>query len=705
MSYLENLNLSEIDNLNENERKILENILKEYQQDGKSNIYEDLKYQDYEEIPVDIHTFLHDRKYLGNALYDPDGRFTLFPYWEKTLEDIFPTNITTKYNTIIFTGAIGLGKSTIAVICLLYLLYRLLCLKDPYLYYGMQPIDKISISLMNITLENAKGVALDKMNQMILASEWFLSHGKMSGETNLVFNPDKHIELIIASSNNQVMGRAIFANFTDEVNFGLTSNVEKLKDKQKRLISQIDARMASRYMREKNGETYLPTLNIIASSKNSDQAFLEDYINTKKKNESKTTLIVDEPQWVVDSRKDSPEKFYVAVGNKFLANELLPRDATEELANEYAAKGYTIIKVPKGYWEKFNDNIDNALMDIAGIATASSLKFISGARWNETKISGYENPFTKEIIEVGNAKDDISQYSDFFDLNKINPKLKSKPLFIHLDMSKSGDKTGIAGVWITGKKPTIEGENSSSELFFRLAFSVAIKAPKGFEISFDKNRTFIRWLRKQGFNIRCVSSDTYQSAQIQQQLKADEFETKILSVDRLDPNTKQCLPYAYLKSAIYERRLEVYEKCDFLTQEILGLEREADGHINHPENGTQGSKDTADAVCGATYNASLYADEFAYDYGEDVKTSIAIDQQSNSLKPDQRQINIDFEQQLQQSFNPLLNPQQSTTDTKIDNNMQSKLEKAPPAQILPPDFLVKPPSPSQPIIMGDLLIW
>jgi len=28
-----------------------------------------------------------------------------------------------------------------------------------------------------------------------------------------------------------------------------------------------------------------------------------------------------------------------------------------------------------------------------------------------------------------------------------------------------------------------------------------------------------------------------------------------------------------------------------LTDEIVNLEREADGHINHPENGTQGSKD------------------------------------------------------------------------------------------------------------------
>ena len=82
--------------------------------------------------------------------------------------------------------------------------------------------------------------------------------------------------------------------------------------------------------------------------------------------------------------------------------------------------------------------------------------------------------------------------------------------------------------------------------------------------------------------------DTYQSAQIQQQLIADGFDVTTISVDRLDSATKQCLPYAYLKSTIYDRRLSVYDKCDFLTEEVLGLERESDGHINHPEQGTQG---------------------------------------------------------------------------------------------------------------------
>jgi hypothetical protein len=264
----------------------------------------------------------------------------------------------------------------------------------------------------------------------------------MGGTTNLVYRPGKHIELITASSNNQVIGRAIFANFTDEVNFGLTNDVEKLKKKQKTLISQIDARMKSRFLRG----TYLPTLNIIASSKNSEQSFLEDYINTKKQNESKTTLIVDEPQWVVDSRKDSPIKFYVAIGNKFLANELLPLGVSEETLDAYRAKGYSLLQVPIGYLDNFQDNIDGALCDIAGIATASSLKYISGERLNQTKTTSYKNPFTKDIIEVGNGPEDIYQYANFFDLSVVSPDDLGKPLFIHLDMSLSGDKTGIAGV-------------------------------------------------------------------------------------------------------------------------------------------------------------------------------------------------------------------------------------------------------------------
>lgn len=638
-------------NLTPEEREQVLKILNEFSETGESKSYNDLIYEDYEEIPVDIETFLKDPRYLGRGLIDEEGRFTVFPYWVETMKKLFPNNKDTAYNTLILTGSIGIGKTFFGDLCILYQLHRLLCLKDPYLYYGLQPIDKISISLLNaISKDAAKGVAWDKLQQLIQTSEWFMSHGTLKGRTNIEYVPNKKIELIAGSRNSHVIGRAIFSSLEDEINFSaVTTDIERIKQKALKLITQVDARMQSRFMKGSS----LPTLHIIVSSKDSEQSFLETYIKTKKENNSNTTLIVDEPQWVIRTDKDTKEKFKVAVGNKILASELIPLNASEEIIDSYRRKGYSILEVPMGYYESFRDNIDIALTDIAGISTVNALKYISGERWNEIKSKDYQNAFRKDIIEVGNAKDDTAQYSDFFDLGRIDKRLKAKPLFIHLDMSTSGDKTGIAGVWIIGKKPTIEGENSSKELFYKLAFSVSIKAPKGYQVSFEKHRNFIRWLKEQGFNIKHITSDTFQAAPVQQQLSSDGFNTSILSVDRVDPQSKSCLPYAYLKSTIYERRLEIYDECNLLTEEVIGLERLSNGKIEHPDAGKSGSKDQVDALCGALFTASQHGDEYAYDYGEDLETTLLVSQGSSSSEAVKKQINIEFEEQLSSLFDPI----------------------------------------------------
>lgn len=671
--------------LSEEERQVAVEILRQISKTGNSELLDVLKYADFEEVPVDIETFIHDRNYIGAGLYDSDGRFTVFPYWEQKLKEVFPDNITTAFNTIVLTGAIGIGKTLFADICLLYMLYRLLCLKDPYLYYGMQPIDKISVSFMNVTIENAKGVALDKMNQLILASPWFMSHGQMAGTANLIFRPEKHIELIAASSNNQIIGRALFCNFSDEVNFALFSNPEKQKQKMMKIITQIDARMKSRFMRG----TYLPTLNIIASSKDTEQSFLEAYIENKVKNEAKNTLIVDEPQWVVDNRKDSPEKFYVALGNKFLANELLPLNITEEELERHRSEGYQLIQVPMGYYDTFQLNLDEAIASIIGIATASSLKYIAGSKIKEIKTNLYENPFIKDVIEVGNGKDDILQYANFFDLRKVNPDDISKPLFIHLDMSTGsggkGDKTGIAGIWITGKEnnikrlpanqlaipdnPDDEIAASANDLHYKLAFSVSIKAPKGAEISFAKTKNFIRWLRDKGFAIKCVSMDTFQSSAVKQDLLADGFNIEGISVDRVakDANGKPlCLPYHYLKSVIFDHRLTMYEKCDLLTDELIGLERKSDGHIDHTKAGID-SKDQADAVCGALWAASKYSEEYSYRYGDNLDASLEANMEDANDTIRKQQMILEFQNELTQLYTEIAeNDKQKMNDNFLD---------------------------------------
>lgn len=644
-----NLNFDELNNLTEEEKKLALQILSEFSSNGSSEKFNELLYSDYEEIPVDIDTFLTSPEYLGKGLINEEGKFTVYPYWVKTLKKVFPDPLKpAEINILALTGAIGLGKSFEAVLCCLYELYRMLCLKDPYLHYGLQPIDKITFALMNITLDAAAGVAWDKLQQLAQSSTWFLEHGTLSKSANPIWKPGKKIELICGSQSRHIIGRAVFFAFFDEISFVPNQDVSKQKEKAKTLVNTAAARMQSRFMKGENN----PTLLVLASSKRTEQSYMETFIESKKKQESKTTLVIDEPQWVIRTDKDSPNKFKVAIGNKFLSSEVVPLNHTEQDLKIYRDRGYTLLDVPMGYYENFLDDIDIALTDIAGISTSNSNRYFSGPRIAAIKKDTMKNPFSRDVIEVGNGKEDTAQYKDFFDISKINPELKYKPLYIHMDMSVAGDKTGIAGTFIKGKRPPKEGQPASKELYYSLGFSVSVKAPKGHQISFEKNRNFIYWLKEQGFNIKGVSTDTYQSVDTGQQLGAKGFNYSVISVDRVDSD-RICKTYQYFRSTIYEERLEIYDS-QLLTEELIGLERDNNnGKIDHSAAGIN-SKDMADAVCGSIWNASQNAEQFAFEYGEDIEEMVNVSS-SGSEELDRKQINVDFEEELKRVLDPMKN--------------------------------------------------
>ena len=178
---------------------------------------------------------------------------------------------------------------------------------------------------------------------------------------------------------------------------------------------------------------------------------------------------------------------------------------------------------------------------------------------------------------------------------------------------------------------------------------MSIKAPKGYQVSFEKNRQFVYWLKEQGFNVKGTSSDTFQSADTGQQLIARGFNHATISVDRVDSD-RICKPYQYLRSTIYEERIEMYDST-LLTEELLGLERDNNsGKIDHSPNGIN-SKDAADAVCGSLWNASLHADEYDFDYGDTLETITQVS--SNTGNMDKRQVIVDFEEELKKISDPL----------------------------------------------------
>lgn len=643
-----------LEKLNEQERELALKILKEFAHDGNSRTYAELVYADYKEIPVDIETFLSDDNYLGIAWKDAEGKSKLYPFWLEQLKDLFPNNIDTNYDVLLESGARGIGKSEVACGAAgAYEMYRVMCLKNPLEHYHIKNTEKIAFAFMNIKLDLAKAIAMDKFQKTIQKSPWFMSRGSMTQKDNQPFwNPPDPIEIIIGSQSDDVIGRPIFFAFFDEISFLKNQDVEKQKEKAKDMINTAKGGMKTRFIyKGKN-----PTLLVVASSKKSEQAFMESYIRELTANEGDNVKIVDEAVWDVKPKGTySEETFYVGLGNKYLSNIVIPREDYDKL-DYYIKKGYKLLQMPVDFEADAKGNLERVLCDYAGISSFSSNKFLSAERVADVVDDTSLNPLPA-IITCGDAKEDTSQYYNWFVWDRLDKKYLNKPLFIHLDMSKSRDKTGIAGVWIIGKKPTVDG-NPGKDLLFKVAFSTSIEAPKGRQISFEKNRNFIRWCKAQGFRIKKITCDTYQSADLQQIMTSEGYSCDILSVDRVENVPGQqggvCKPYQYLRNVIYENRIilnKVEEKTnELLYNELVQLEiNNNTGKVDHPD---KGSKDQADAVCGATYTASSFADEYAHDYGEDAEITLKVNETSKNKG---EQMTVDLQQQLM-SMREYLNP-------------------------------------------------
>lgn len=674
-----NLDLSALNNLSPQEREFALKVLGEYA-NGSSKLFNELKYAEYSEIPVDIETFLTDNRYLGQAWKDAGGKLKLYDFWMERMKELFPTNIDTAYNTLLESGARGIGKSEVACGCVgAYLMYRVMCMKNPLEFFHLKPTEKICFAFMNIKLDLAEEIAISKFQKTLQMSPWFMSKGKMTSyHGNPYWIPPEPIKIIIGSQSDDVIGQPIYYAFFDEISFIKNMDVDKQKKKAKDMIDTAIGGMATRFIY--NGKN--PTMLVVASSKRSEQSFMEEYIRLLSQTEGGSTMVIDKPVWEIKPKGTySDQTFFLALGNKFLESMVIPKEDNNNL-DSYRNRGYKILEVPIDFRSKFLQDMDRTLCDFAGISSSSTGKYMSGQVVADCINETWKNPFSNDVLEIGNGKEDTTQYNEFFHMENVPKELLYKPLYIHLDMSLSGDMTGIAGTWIVGKKVSTNN-NQAKDLKFRLAFSVSIKAPKGRQISFEKNRNFIRWLKQQGFKIKGITCDTYQSADLMQQLNAEGYNCEILSVDRVQNNV--CYPYQYLRSAIYEQRFEMY-RSNRLFDEFVDIERDLNtGKVDH----TQGfHKDVLDAVAGSTYNASKHAEEYAYDYGESLEETINVNHEAGMLNIEQ--LTLDFEQEMLK----ILNPQQTnlietTTnncinniDTSSQNNLIGRVQQAPTSYIM-----------------------
>lgn len=225
------IDLEELKDLSEEERKYAIEILKEFSVKGTSEKLNNLINSDYKEIPVDIITFIKDKKYLGNAWHSPDGTCKLYEYWEEKLKQLFPDPYTTSYNNFIESGARGLGKSEIAVTVGLYLMHRIMCLKDPRMFFNLKPTENIAFAFMNITLSLSEDIGITKFQATVKESPWFVQRGTMTRRNNMPYwVPPEPINIIIGSQSSHVIGQSIYFCLDGDTIISTEFGDKKIKD-------------------------------------------------------------------------------------------------------------------------------------------------------------------------------------------------------------------------------------------------------------------------------------------------------------------------------------------------------------------------------------------------------------------------------------------------------------------------------------------
>ena len=565
---------------------------------------------DYWRKPVPIEQFIEDEYYLGKTCSDLD------PQWKHDLSTVFaPGSPVIEW---VLTGAIGTGKTTLACVAMAYVAHRLSCLRNPAHYYGLLSDSLMVLGVYSITKKQVADGGYFKLRGFFDSSPYFRNEfpRNMKIDSKIQFTKSM-LTVIPGSQELHALGLDLFSFCMDEVNFMRSKSSKedptRMAGQAYDLYNATYTRMLSRYMRP--GGT-MPGLMLLMSSRNSQTSFLETHLKKVAASPPEVrekTYISDYRLWEVKpaSRFIKP-KFRIEVGDRVNPSRILD-DGME------AREGAKVIyDVPGEFYERFVEDLDQSMRDIAGEATYGLTPLIRDKKSVFDAVSEVmKHPFTRQTITIATRDEHLLE--DYFLLEtackivasswvpKLNPNC---PRFIHIDTSLTGDCTGMAMGHVAGQtnveKVGYEGTVSVlTQPYVVIDFMLQIAPPHGDEIDLSKLRAFVTYLSSL-YLVAKVSVDGYQSRDFRQILMKTGMDVGLLSVDRDDE------AYMALRAALFERRCAMYEYVPFI-DEVLELERvkmgshKGLGKVDHPQKnlkGGKGSKDVSDAVAGVVWQCT-----------------------------------------------------------------------------------------------------
>lgn len=491
-----------------------------------------------------------------------------------------------------FTGAIGIGKTTLASIAIPYMVHWVLCLKDPQEYFGLMPRSRIAFMLMSTTDAQAKEVLFGDIKARLSGSPWAKrmdspwpgSPWDPAFKNQLRF--PKEIWVLPGNSKEKSFeGYNILGGIIDE---GDSHQITANKDYAQVGYETIHNRISSRFI-DPVAKDHRGLLIVIGQMK-SASGFMSRKMKELEGDEGAVVIRLTQWEsfgWQTYKNEDGTyDVFWYDIERKC------------EVSPEYARdiKSDSIIPIPNAYKKDFDTNPVKALRDLAGIPPEAT------------------DPFIAVMERVQSAQ--LRWHQNHPDIDQPVNKSCTMPLFherlvadssikrvLHIDIAYSDATTADALGMAMGHVSKLVDLNGDIKPYIVIDFLMRIKAQTGSQIMLEDVRSYIYALRDiRGYKIRQVTVDGTNSVDMMQTLIKRRIPADYLSVDR------NKTPYEDLREAIYERRIEFPAYVTMLApgsvEQVVIAERElrqlndTGKKVDHPQGG---SKDVADAIAGVTH--------------------------------------------------------------------------------------------------------
>lgn len=543
---------------------------------------------EWDEIPVPLETFVTSKEYLGlkplsEHQYELVANSTQI-YKRETLHAIYGEVAgekrwkETNGEVIMMLGK-GSGKDHCSNIACAYVVYLLLCLKDPSGYYGYESNEPIDLVNIAINADQAKNVFFKRFVERIKKSPWF--YGKYKDGTNSV-EFDKNITLYSGHSEREAFEglNLIFAVLDEISGFALESNT-----------GNASANTAhATYLTYKNSITsrYPEFGKVVLLSW---PRFPGDYIQQRYGGYD------DKEKGILGAIADNGKaKETILRSHTFKLNEDLPDgyegneftiEWEEDHIVRYSRNKVFALRRPswemnplrkiEDYKDDFYTNMGDALMRYACMPTGvGDFTFIKNKQAiRDTFIT--QNPVDND---------------GHFNVNFV-PKPDAE-YYIHVDLSKVHDRCAVAMAhvdkWIVHEHDRF----GDSYPVIRVDAIRWWQPSKENPMDYAEVIGYILALKRRGFNIKLVTFDRWNSIDSINTLISHGIEAEKLSVDTMH--------YDDFLATMYDERL-VGPNIEELTNELNELMKFEKGTkivIDHPR---KGYKDLSDAMTGSIYNA------------------------------------------------------------------------------------------------------